>query len=76
MSSKAREIAQHFDSQGTPIMVSWTNHLSPCAVDGRSCCSKPCLGLALNRVCLDMHEYAECGLPLHSCMPVKCKVAT
>lgn len=25
MGSKAREIAQHFDSQATPIMVSWTN---------------------------------------------------
>lgn len=25
MSSKAREIAQHFDSQGTPIMVRSTN---------------------------------------------------
>lgn len=34
MSSKAREIAQHFDSQGTPIMVSWTSPLSPCAVIG------------------------------------------
>ena len=33
MSSKAREIAQHFDSQGTPIMVSWSCLSDPCDVD-------------------------------------------
>lgn len=71
MSSKAREIAQHFDSQGTPIMVSWASLCCPVLLLGTQLCQGMLpTGCASHLVC------AKHAQPLQLCMPAESKCNT